>query len=131
MEDPNLDPPTNLPACYRFFNRIETIRPTAYQRAAEQVRQHLNNSGLFRDVQSHVYQLPVGPWPQDPAQQEIGRELHESFLSFGDSLRVASRDAGISDDEYTALTDNAYTEFGTYDSALKYLHVFRDLIMHL
>lgn len=103
-------PPADLPFL-RVFSLFTEASASTSRPFADQVSQftsHMKAVG-FVDVTSETRRLPLGTWPIDPVEKEIGRYNVLNFLEGMESYTLAlfTRVLGMSAEQVRSLIDEA------------------------
>ncbi len=99
-----LDPNVSAPASTQFFNAINAaLAARGVHHLAGYVPAILAGSGLFAEITMGEHVVPIGSWPDDPADRDIGVASLSAQQEYARSIRQLLLESGYTDAGITNL----------------------------
>lgn len=120
----NLDPAHYVPALCRFYDILNEAlqRCRGLSPIAARVSSWISRSGLFTEIETQDFYMPIGSWPTDPDLQRLGKAVRAAFLRFTDSVRPLMLESGLSSTQVDALYANVRNELSSVGGLVLVYH---------
>lgn len=111
------DTSIHAPACCRFFNVVnEVLRSVRDPHPIEaDVAQLLSDSERFVDISATTHYVPIGSWPSDVSQRQIGEVNLRAQERYADSVKNLLLDGSWEENEVERLVTEYIDELRSID----------------
>ncbi|KAI0087505.1 S-adenosyl-L-methionine-dependent methyltransferase [Irpex rosettiformis] len=90
-----LNPAEHAPCTCQFYNMVqETLERRGIHPLARRISRIVEESGHFKRVRTHVYEMPVGDWSRSFEMRCIGYWFRETLVQYAESMGVMMVEAG-------------------------------------
>lgn len=118
-------PSSPIPGLCHFFEVLTKALDVCrgIQPIASVVPSFINHSGLFTEITTYRYYVPIGPWHWDERMRRLGRAFRAAHLRYADSVKPLLTEAGWTEGEITDIVDEFIHELKTVRGLVSVYHV--------